>query len=338
MYIFEDFAKAKTLNDTAVLYRDNEHIAYSHPRGCLLYCSRRVLDVVGGMDAAFGTWGYEHGDWSNRIHAAGLTTHRYCDVAGSSQLIHSMDEHQEATSTVSREQRRQSNQALHDARWDSPEYCEYRQKRDVVISAYFTSKPDDQRKRQWKADASQVKPLADSLTAELVLLTDELEQGHKVTTYLSPYFERWLQLYRYLRDNEDVRYCFAVDATDVVMLNDPFPHMEPNKLYCGSEPKTVGIEWMRNNHPALSEWIDANATKTLLNAGLVGGDRATVMRLAHDIVREYMNARIAGQEMKLDMGPFNHAAYTGGYEIVTGPMVHTLFKANETTSAWWKHK
>lgn len=54
---------------------------YDKPRGCMLYAERRVLDVVGGLHVAFGRHGYEHEDWSRRIHTAGLTRYAFADIA-----------------------------------------------------------------------------------------------------------------------------------------------------------------------------------------------------------------------------------------------------------------
>lgn len=53
---------------------------WSWPKGVILYAERRVIDRVGGMRPDFGRWGGEHGEWSIRIHNAGLTTHTFQDV------------------------------------------------------------------------------------------------------------------------------------------------------------------------------------------------------------------------------------------------------------------
>lgn len=61
----------------------NGKVVYNLPNGCMLYATRKAIDTVGGMDPAFGIWGYEHVDWSNRIHAFGLTKHPYMDIKDS---------------------------------------------------------------------------------------------------------------------------------------------------------------------------------------------------------------------------------------------------------------
>lgn len=70
--------------DAAVL--PGGHFEVSFPRGVMLYVHRDAINRVGGMDPAYGAWGGEHVEWQARIHAAGLTTWPYADVAGSDQL------------------------------------------------------------------------------------------------------------------------------------------------------------------------------------------------------------------------------------------------------------
>lgn len=102
------------------VFRDDRHFAIAKPRGVLLYATRDVIDAVGGMNPAFGAYGLEHIDFSNRVHTAGLTSHPYMDVAGSDALWHAIDRYDNSTtSTLSLIDRRwlvASNQQLLDYR------------------------------------------------------------------------------------------------------------------------------------------------------------------------------------------------------------------------------
>ena len=73
-------------------YADEQHAAYTFPRGVLQYATRQAIEAAGGMDTAHGAHGGEHVDWSRRIHATGLTTHAYMDVSGSNELFYSVDQ------------------------------------------------------------------------------------------------------------------------------------------------------------------------------------------------------------------------------------------------------
>lgn len=75
-------------------------VAFPWPKGCMLYAERRVIDRIGGMNLAFGRWGCEHMEWSDRIHNAGLTTCRYQDIPGSLDRFHACDWNGEVKSSV----------------------------------------------------------------------------------------------------------------------------------------------------------------------------------------------------------------------------------------------
>jgi hypothetical protein len=204
---------------------------------------------------------------------------------------------------------------------------------NVILTAYLTAGIDPQRGYRWTLDAMPLTPLLDSLTAPVVIFADELDAPNvvRVPRGQSVFFDRWRHIANYLAEHDEIGYCFAVDATDVQMLHDPFPHMEAGKLYCGSEPKDIGFEWMYYHHPQMWRWIYDNAARPLLNCGLVGGDRETMLRMARRMGEERRG-------MTMDMGAFNFLAYTE-FDVVTGPLVHTLYKANETDSAaWFRHK
>ena len=205
--------------------------------------------------------------------------------------------------------------------------------RDVILTSYLTGVPDPQWDAYWPVDAKPLRALAESCPVPLVVFANELadEFVETVAAPVSVYFDRWKHAARYLAAHEDIRYAWCVDATDVEVLNDPFPHMRPGVLYCGSEPEVLGCHWMRYHSEPMLGWIDAHADYPLLNCGLAGGDRLTLLRLCERMGEEQRG-------MVMDMGPFNLIAYEE-FDIVTGPQVHTLYKEHETESpAWFRHK
>lgn len=362
MYQFLDLAGRTKLRDVVELYRDGEHFALSGPRGVMLYVHRSVLDVVGGMDPIFGSFGYEHGDWSNRIHHAGLTTHRYADVVGSDKLIHSMDEYEEIPRSVPRRQREQEvarNVHIHNDRRNAryQAYVEYRETRDVVMTSFFTSKPDPQRPRGQRLDWSLAKPLLDSMkTQDVVIFTDDdIQAAHSFVHHdlvINVYVERHIAAYQYLRAHPEIRWAWCVDATDVVMQVEPWTHMEAGKLYLGWEPKIVGDQWMTTKHSALAfhgpgGLFAEHGDDQLLNMGVIGGDRETVMAFLHGIVSAYfdieilrsLNSEVADAGLG-DMALGNLVAYRDfGDRIVTGSRIATVFKTAEVNDwSFWRHK
>lgn len=354
MYIFKDLFGPRKLNDIGVIHEDDKHIAYTGPRGVMLYVERSVLDIVGGMDKVYGKWGWEHGDWSNRIHHAGLTSWRYADVKNSHELIYSLDEHEKVDRSVSRSVRNdvsRFNATLHNKRRDDHylAYCEYRETRNVVITCLYGKNEDPQRNGN-HMNLSMLDNLLGSIKgADPVVYTDLGDGGiykHDELDGENIFFKRWLNVYQYLRDNEEIEWAAAVDGTDVVMQREPWNELEPGVLYVGYETSVTGIPWMINNHPdpKVQEYLRNNPYNQLLNAGVVMGDRFTLMKFAHEIVMHYYDRKLnkflrldrLGDDLG-DMGVFNMIAHK--FNPVWGSQITTVFKQNEVNSfSYWRHK
>lgn len=126
MYQFK--IPGKPLNDMREIYRNKEIVAYSHTRGAMLFCTRKVLDKVGGFDTAYGKGTFEHPDWTNRIHNAGLTSYRAMDVVGSDKLLYCLDQDKKIESTITNISRTEKvkNALYYKQNRYSKEYKEFR--------------------------------------------------------------------------------------------------------------------------------------------------------------------------------------------------------------------
>ncbi|AUO65418.1 glycosyltransferase [Citrobacter freundii complex sp. CFNIH2] len=361
-YQFLDLAGPRKLNDLAVLYSDDKHVAYTGQRGVMLYYRRSAIEHVGGFDWIYGRGMYEHSDLALRIHNAGLTTWAYADVTGSEKLIHSLDEHEAVDRSVPTADRKalvERNVKIHNERRDTgyTGYVEYRQQRDVVITTLLTSQPDPQRGSRMQPDPAALTAWAKSIRgADAIVLADQLTavpDGAQLVTVpdvaMNVYFRRWLHIWQHLRDHPEYRFVWCTDGTDVEMLRAPWGEMEAGKVYVGSEPKTYADTWAKQNHPEriYQEFIEAHRSDVMLNAGLLGGTRADVMAFAHGIIRLYYRIESyrfwkkeqAGAGVG-DMLAFGIVAQSFADWLVTGPLVHTVFKTDGVgkESAWWKHK
>lgn len=341
---------------------DGQHVARYDPQGAMLYFERRALVAAGGFDPVFGKYGSEHGDLSNRIHAFGLTTWRYADVVGSEKLFYCHDrDTPKFKSTVDDQTKRadtENNRPLLRQRQDSAIHVDYREKHDAVVTPLLTGQPDHKYKRRWDASSNILTNLRKSVKGHrFVVLHDELTEDSapdmelaKVPTHgLNPYLQRWVSSYQWLREQENIGFVWFVDGSDVEMLRNPFPEMRLGCLYLGSEPSTVDKPWMLEKHPNpfLQEFMKEYGDRQLLNAGLVGGDRETVLKFIHSMVRVIWDNRSSvsrnrkNHDLGLgDMALLNYVAYTlFGDRIVTGSRVNTVFKAEERNQwSWWKHK
>ncbi|STB30311.1 glycosyltransferase family 2 protein [Citrobacter koseri] len=361
-YQFLDLAGPRKLNDLAVLYSDDKHVAYTGQRGVMLYYHRSAIERVGGFDWIYGRGMYEHSDLALRIHNAGLTTWAYADVTGSDKLIHSLDEHEAVDRSVPTADRKalvERNVKIHNERRDTgfTGYVEYRQQRDVVITTLLTSQPDPQRGTKMTASPDMLTTWVKSIRgADTVVLADQLTSapdGAQLVTVpdvaMNVYFRRWLHIWQHLRDHPEYRFVWCTDGTDVEMLCAPWEEMEAGKLYVGSEPKTYADLWAKQNHPEriYQEFIEQHRNDVMLNAGLLGGTRADVMAFAHSIIRLYYRLESyrfwkkeqAGAAVG-DMLAFGIVAKSFGDRIVTGPRIHTVFKSEGIGKeyAWWRHK
>ena len=331
-----------------VLYQDSDVIAYGWSMGCMLYATADVVRAVGGMWPGFGRGYEEHAEWSQRINNAGLTSFVHQDIPGSARLIYASDEHGSVTRSVDWKDRTAliaRNERLRLERANSVEYVEYRAVRDVVVTSYLVGQPDPQRSKPYPADLKAVAPLAGSVR-DLVLLTN-IEAPD--TTMLTPgaslevvpvdaplvaYHQRWLSEFRWLRDHPEVRYAWLVDATDVTMLNDPFAAMQPGTLYCGWEPRTVGCQWIRDNSPERISFVDAMQHEMLLNCGVVGGDRASLMWLCQRMIHLWVPDGPLHEMVNFNIAVREHGRF------VTGPQITPPFKQGigADDPAWFGHK
>lgn len=345
MYLFENWSSGEPVGDDHIIYEDGGIVAHDHARGCMMYVDRQVLETVGGLDTRYGKAMNEHLDWSNRIHNAGLTTFRYMDVADSDNLIHSMDEHQEVISSIPKIERRAlavNNQELLEHSVTSTEFMPYGH--DLILTSYFAGVKDVQRPGEtFRADPAPIRKLQHSAEyhgIDFALIHNCFDDMPNLTTISgSPYFERWLKQWQYLRAHPEVNRVFVTDATDVDMLNNAFIHLEEGKLYVGDEPgETLANTWMRSMHrePMVNQFLLDNPELPLLNCGVVGGDRKLVMEVCRDIYSYYYDK--PGDQT--EMGIFNYLMHTKYADrIEYGRHVTTVFKAYEGHStAWFRHK
>lgn len=362
MYLFKDTGDGKTYLPTPrTVYSDSRHLALTHPRGCMLYVHRSAIDAVGGMRREFGLWGWEHVEYSNRIHNAGLTTWRFADVAGSSKLIYSADEHapdhpgfRRVVDDATRLAHLATNEARYRVHQGSSDRVEYGEGPDVVfandvlLTVFITGgDPDTQRPKPLDPDPALLATYLESVRGHhVVVLNDELPdqpawdaEFEKVPTMPgNPYYVRWVHAWQWLRRHPEIRYAWVTDCTDVELLHNPFPGMRPGRLYLGSEPSTVGCPWMGSQHPAMVKALQPYAARTLMNCGIVGGDRETVMGFLHDLLDVFWDWERPGAT---DMAAFNLTAWSKWTDrLEFGAQIHTVFKAYDATNtiAWFRHK
>ncbi len=221
---------------------------------------------------------------------------------------------------------------------------------NVVLTNLLCKKKDPARRTFMSSDPSMFAALRASVHAhghKLIVFHDSLYlDDDELTTYCrvlkggNPYFQRWRNIAKWLTyASNDAELVWCVDATDVVMLNDPFPHMQSGAFYSGSEPRrligeTDHHEWLFRHHPSRRQFFIDHPTLPFMNPGIIGGNVAGVLAAATALGAE------PDREMT-DMGAWQqicHDLFDG--KVITGHPVHTEYRALDHTNreAWWAHK
>ena len=351
MYIFQNFAGNRSVGDTRLVYKDSKHVAYDHPRGCMLYYKRNAIETVGGMDEVFKKWGYEHGNLSDRIFNAGLTSFRYMDVVDSDKLIYSLDEHTFNKHTTmklgERKKYIEKNKPEYEKRINESYYYPFT-KENIFVTCYFTGVVDTQKKTKWAPDIKDLWQLINSIQKtgnKLIVLHDCFEdlkyknvEFIKVETSVNPYIQRWIS-YRELLRTRAFRNVFFIDGTDVEILQNPDWNILGEYLYCGDEKEILNCKWIMFHHntKTLNAFYAKYKSQVLLNAGVVGGSHKVMMEFLKHMVDFYSREINIGLT---DMAMFNYVCRTKfNNRIKHGRQVTTVFKAEERNQiSWIKHK
>jgi hypothetical protein len=96
-YTHSNLQHACYIFDRKLLWAEPDYKAYELPRGCLLYFTRRCIEIAGGFDTNFSNC-YEHANLSERIFNMKLTPAPYVDIPHSKGLFYSHDEQNTARS------------------------------------------------------------------------------------------------------------------------------------------------------------------------------------------------------------------------------------------------
>lgn len=353
MMIFPRLADGTSTNNRLVK-QGKGFVAYQNPCGNMLFLTKKCIETVGGMDIGYGQWGGEHQNLSERIFNSGLTPFPFMDVVDSTKLFYSHDYHQTAERSVPKEVRKKLIKQVMPkllAAKGSKEFIPYKPMKGRVITTYFTGVPDPQRNAKWEFKRESIQPLINSVinmeeeTIPLTFLSDCIPEQKGVIDVINtaceinPYLQRWVSILDYLKGAKE-DYVFCVDATDVLMLNNPFKENLGNYLWVGDEPGTINNEWLIKHHkqPLFESFFKTHKNKPLLNAGVIGGRKCVVEAFLTRLVWHINNQDIVFSDMAL----FNYVLYTEFAEQIRhGRKVTTIFKAYDAINkngSFFKHK
>ena len=235
---------------------------------------------------------------------------------------------------------------------------------NYIVSCYSTSAPDTQRGITTKPNNPEyIQKWYDSvvrLGLNGVVLHDNLSDEfckqfpkvrfHKIPqcpTGVQLYDYRWHVYFRILLSNIHIEKVFFTDISDVEVLNDPFPHIQADMLYCGDEPTTArDCAWLNpaRENPMLLEKLDEfkdilALNKLLLNCGILGGNMVVVVDFLHTFCEILHACCLRPLEHTVDMGIFNYAMYYYNFDVIHGHPVNSVFRGGKNeTDVWFRHK
>ena len=211
--------------------------------------------------------------------------------------------------------------------------------KNIILTNYLCDLKDPQNNEEWTKDNQEriLKPLLDSAKkqdCEVVVLEETGDDDN-------PYFQRWINIEKYLEKNTDIEKVFCVDASDILVLKNPFETLINGIVYIGTQNDKVGTLWLIYNHNSYPEvdFINLYRDYKLLNAGILGGYRETVLEYVKEINKIRRETKEAKRSLT-DMAIFNLVGWTKfKSRIVIGKNINTDFGQFEVNDvSWFKHK
>jgi len=244
-----------------------------------------------------------------------------------------------------------------------------------LLTTFFTHKRDWQRDRYTQPDFGYMAAFYESAMRAGVNVTvlhdglpEDLVAEHETpavrfqqvdTASYDPVYGvndvRFLAFGDVLRSHPEWEYVFNVDVSDVRVVANFCPELQPGRLYVGSETTdpehpTIGSHpWMAERFRDLGaqylQWYHENGDRRILNPGVMGGSRAVMaeayVRMRAVITDPHLAARQQGKEVDVNLGALNYIVRNDfPFPMATGPPVHSRWKRYENTrrDVWFIHK
>lgn len=232
---------------------------------------------------------------------------------------------------------------------------------NVILTCWFNKKKDPQRRFYQSANFEKIRIMCESSNAggmKVVMFHDCFDED-TISKYSS-------NLLEFVRPREDILDCplstndfrfliycnylqehffdniFLLDASDIIVKNNPFLYIEKHKIYTGraTRDRTDQIPWMLNRFYRLYPDYPYS-TRLLLNAGIMGGTYHQTLRILQAMKEEFLSPRCYNNNNN-NMLVFNKIIYdlVDQESIVTGEPVCSVFGAyeNDREDVWFIHK
>lgn len=246
----------------------------------------------------------------------------------------------------------------------------------MFLSTFFVGVKDWQHKRTQVIEFTKIKKFYFTITSlglNVTMLHDDLPDEF-VATWQSDLcrfskvdIKKYKKEFGFRLGVNDIRYfafveviqqhpewenVFVLDGFDVLVAMNPFPSLQPGKLYVGSEPTCLKRNyWLKVRFEDMGgdylKWYSAQLdTQTMtLNCGITGGSRDIILklfkRLQEVFLDESLKARNDKREVNVNMAALNYVVYKEmSQSLVTGEPVHSKYwkQQNRRKDVWFIHK
>jgi len=240
---------------------------------------------------------------------------------------------------------------------------------NYIVSSLFTTCVDPLRNIKWSPSSNIMDNWYYSGEAickqnkdvKLIVFYDELDENlinkfdPEYITFIqvedcnlySPHDYRWMVYQNFVENNIDnIDNIFFTDISDVLIKQNPFPHIEKDILYMGDEQQPWGNEWAdarkeyyMDNLPTFPEIHEQYKSYPFLNAGILGGNAEITLKFLDKIVY-YTGLTLNKPYATSDMIIFNYVLYAYFPNKKHGFPVNSNFWKNEInrSDVWFVHK
>ncbi len=242
---------------------------------------------------------------------------------------------------------------------------------NYIVSSLFTTCVDPIRNTKWPLSStimdvwynSSIDIIQKTHNFTLLVFYDQLEPSFlqkynsEYITFIkvedcndySPHDYRWLVYFNFISNNlSQIDNIFFTDISDVIIKQNPFPHIKNDMLYVGDEYEYPWENWWSSsrvkyyldNLDSFNEIYEKYKHFPFLNAGILGGNKNIVLKFL-DLIKSYIEITLNKPYETTDMILFNYILYkyfSGGVQY--GEPINSKFKLNEThrEDVWFIHK
>lgn len=240
---------------------------------------------------------------------------------------------------------------------------------NTILTTYFTTSVDPQRPMTWPSnDFSIIKEfynsvvkhklncviLHDNCSTEFIeqYSTDKIKFVKVDEVKLNMVDYRWKLYHNLLEEMPEVKNVYCLDISDVIILKNPFKSMKKDMVYIGNEECINRDNWWMMeryksiNHTEVTGYVNELIDKQVLNCGILGGNRETILDVTEKMSTILEQANVT--KTTVDMVVANAVVYKHyGDKIISGLPLNTKYRGgafafngedNGADKAWIQHK